>query len=518
VAAVSERSSLPGIKVAMKPSGLSLLPMAPARDLGGGGMIAGDVTHETGDVGQALDQLAREILRNLGEHKLTVLWLFDESGSMKDDQQAIKAKFDRVATELKANTDADPKSAGALTHAIIGFGELIHYELEKPTTDIELIRRAIDRLRIDETGKEHTMHALVDVINHYARLINKERRLLIVLATDESGDDGEYVEEARQAAVNRGVPIYVIGRQALFGASAAHLLYVDPVTKDHYWPPIRRGPETAGEEALQWDGLYGRRDEQPSGFAPYELARLVKDTGGIYFLLPSEEGMRVRQREKAYSIATLKEYVPDYESRATYLGRLRRSPFRTALIEIIEATRGFPFREHFPVALDQLAEAIIPAGQQAETRLQSLMQIEQKLRSLEKLRDREPEKRWQAAYDLMLAQIVTYQVKAYEYRACLLEMVARAQRGQLRPSKPPSPQLVIEWSIGHSRDHKAPKQETEKKYAEAERLLKRVIERHPQTPWADLAQDEIDRGFGCQWGEWQHNPRYDERAKLVPNY
>jgi hypothetical protein len=314
------------------------------------------------------------------------------------------------------------------------------------------------------------------------------------------------------------VPIYVIGRQALFGASTAHLLYIDPVTKDHYWPAIRRGPETAGEEALQWDGLHGRWDEQPSGFAPYELARLAKDTGGIYFLLPSEEGMRVRQREQAYSIVTLKEYVPDYESRAAYYERIRRSELRTALVEIIEATQGFGFRDHFPVAPDQLGEAVVTAGQEAETRLASLLLIEKKLRSLEKLRDREPEKRWQAAYDLMLAQIVTYQVKAYEYRACLLEMVRLARKGQLRPSKPPTPQLAVEWTIGHSRDHKAPKAETEKKYAEAERLLKRVIQRHPKTPWADLAQDEIDRGFGCQWGEWQHNPRYDERAKLVPKY
>ena len=117
------------------------------------------------------------------------------------------------------------------------------------------------------------------------------------------------------------MPIYVIGRQSLFGYERAHLRYVDPVTKDVYWPTIRRGPETADIELLQWDGLHDRWDEQPSGFAPYELARLAKDSGGIYFLLPSEENMRVRQREKAYSIATLKEYVPDYDSRA----RVRRA-------------------------------------------------------------------------------------------------------------------------------------------------------------------------------------------------
>ena len=82
-------------------------------DLGGGGMIGGDVTYETSDVGAALDQLAREILRHLGQHKLTVVWLFDESESMKDDQKAIREKFDRVASELKVNADAVAKKKAA---------------------------------------------------------------------------------------------------------------------------------------------------------------------------------------------------------------------------------------------------------------------------------------------------------------------------------------------------------------------------------------------------------------------
>ena len=113
-----------------------------------------------------------------------------------------------------------------------------------------------------------------EVVEHYANLIRKDRRLLIVLVTDESGDDGADVEEARQALTKYNVPLFVIGRQSLFGYPYAHHRYVDPVTKDVYHPLIRRGPETADLELYQWDGLYDRWDEQPSGFAPYELARL----------------------------------------------------------------------------------------------------------------------------------------------------------------------------------------------------------------------------------------------------
>ena len=48
------------------------------------------------------------------------------------------------------------------------------------------------------------MHAIDEVIDHYSGMIKKDRRLLIVLVTDESGDDGGFVEEAHQAVMSRG--------------------------------------------------------------------------------------------------------------------------------------------------------------------------------------------------------------------------------------------------------------------------------------------------------------------------
>ena len=77
---------------------------------------------------------------------------------------------------------------------------------------------------------------------------------------------------------------------------------------------------------------------------------------------------------------------------------------------------------------------------------------------------------------------------------------------------------MITWVVDHSKKPLAPKNETAKKYAEAERLLKEVIARHPKTPWADLAQDALNRGFSVQFNEWHHNPKYYERAQFVPKY
>ena len=106
------------------------------------------------------------------------------------------------------------------------------------------------------------------------------------------------------------VPLYVIGRQSIFGFPFAHHRYVDPTTKDVYHPVIHRGPETADVEIYQWDGLYDRWDEQPSGFAPWELARLTKDSGGIYFLLPSEEFMRMRDARSCSQVSSSRSTCP----------------------------------------------------------------------------------------------------------------------------------------------------------------------------------------------------------------
>ena len=68
---------------------------------------------------------------------------------------------------------------------------------------------------------------------------------------------------------------------------------------------------------------------------PIELARLTRDSGGIYFVLPSEEFMRVRQREQAYSITQLKEYMPEYDNRLAYVERRNSSILRRQMHDVV---------------------------------------------------------------------------------------------------------------------------------------------------------------------------------------
>jgi hypothetical protein len=512
---VNERNSLPSFKIeGLGGSPLSTLPVAPAADLYGGGKIAGDPVFDVQGIGPALDQLAREILRHLKDHKVTVVWLLDESISMEDDHRTMLEKFDRVSSELKKNIEPGDKTAGALNHAIVGFGQGIEYVLKKPTLEIDEIGKAMRKLKTDISGVENTMRAIHDTVEAFAGIIGKNRKMLLVLMTDESGDDGADVEEARQVLMKYKVPLYVIGRQSLFGYQFAHHRFEDPVTKDVYHPLIRRGPETADVEIYQWDGLFDRWDEQPSGFAPWELARLTSASGGIYFLLPSEEFLRTRKREQLYSLAQLKEFMPEYDNRLTYFQHRTESELRRSLYQIITQTKSFVYRRNFPIDTNAQMQAAIEEGTKATEKLNALIGIQEHLENLHVHRDREPLSRWKAHYDLVLAQTVAFQIKAYEYRALMADIAQKPRA----PKKMPTPDLVVDFVVDHSKTPLAPKEQTGKKYVEATKLLKSVIERYPRTPWADLAQDTLDRGFSVQLNEWHHSPNYNERAQYVPKY
>ena len=228
------------------------------------------------------------------EKPLTVLWLFDETRSMLDDRRIVREKLDRIAMEIDRVPQAD-----AYRRRFRHFGALRRSGNRDPTPRTS---SPYGTDSVDDSGIENTFHAVHAVIEDARELLPAENRLLLVPMTDESGNDGDFVETALDSARKHKVPVYVIGRQAVFGSARVRLGEAGAWADDALLPSIRRGPESA-IEVLAWDGLHERNDGNLRG-SPYELGRLAKETWGIYFLLPSEEAQRVRQREKAYSLGT----------------------------------------------------------------------------------------------------------------------------------------------------------------------------------------------------------------------
>jgi hypothetical protein len=504
----------------------------------------GDV-QPAAEVGEALDQLAREILVRLARQRVVVAWLFDESESMRDDQQALLDKFEGITKDLQSRTEAaaekraarqteldladdDPQKKAArrkersetdpLRHIVIGFGE--QYDLmQPPTADQGLISSAVNKLRTDTSGIENTFSTVAVTLQRFGGLSTSEQQLIVVIVTDESGDDIDKAEPVLAECKRLRVPVFVIGRQSMFGTDRLQYRWVDPQTREVYWVAIRRGPETAFFEALQWDGLHRRREDQPSGFAPYDLARLTKETGGRYFLLPTAENERVRQLEKAYDFSAIRELSPDYEGREPYLNRRNASRLRSTMAEIIRLTTDFGLPEEFSVDIQQLLPALVNAGDLAIGRFRLAGELETRLRGLERDRDRDPERRWQANYDLMLAQLVYSQVKLAEYAALMQTWIAQIQSG--KPPElmnEPNPERIVLWHVGHSNVAVAPPDTHEQRIATAKELFAKVIERYPNSPWADLSRDCLAKGFSVGRSEILRSPLYQERARFVPKF
>jgi von Willebrand factor type A domain len=497
------------------------------RDLGES-QIAGEPTAPAEGYGEALGRITQELLRMLRDDKLTVAWLFDESESMKDDQQEIRDQFHKVYEELGLVIPKDPKikaEKDILLSAIFGFGDKLTQITSKPTGDIPEIRAAIDKVGIDPTGKEHMCAAIDKVLDEYKTHVTRGRRkLVLIVVTDESGDDGQgaLIDEVVRKARQLRAPVYILGRESLFGYKFGRIAWVDPKYGLTHWLGIHRGPETAYEEALQYDGLHDRWDSHPSGFAPYEQARLSKETGGIFFVLPSEEQNLVGQaaaEKRKFAFLDLKEYVPELLKRREYEELRQKSKFRSVVWETVKLLD--PRRDE-QLNIQEGWYSTDPTifksqGQQSFNRaLRAMGLLNQAAKALEKaepLRDKEESQRWRANYDLAYAQVLAYRVRLFQVLLALDAHINSLPR--------PKNAMNNVWGFARIHDMQAPTErqvkltkvdidELRQQLDLAKSKFEFVKKSHPRTPWANRAEYEMNIGFGVKFVEGFRDPRYDK--------
>ncbi|MBL8809559.1 MAG: VWA domain-containing protein [Planctomycetaceae bacterium] len=522
----------------------------------GEGEIVGDVGAAVEGYGAAMGIITQEIIRMMRESKVTVIWLFDESGSLEDDRKEIRENYHRVYEELglAAKQDKDLRKGSELLLTVVAsYGKDLHEHLPQPSADVEKIKAAIDRIPTDTTGQENMSQSIAKIIQKYKRTaINGKRKIAVIVVSDESGDDGAYVEQAVAEARAAKSPIYFLGRESTFGFPYAHQRWVDDETKEEFWIRIRRGPETPYPECLQWNGLHSRWDVTNSGFGPYEQVRLARETGGIFFVLPGEEATLVgadSNDRRKYDFLSMREYQPDLESRPAYMQERSNSEFRNTLWQVIvrlnpngdellfgekvEVDPGLTLQnEHFPLLPEPFRQAALG---QAEKAVRSMLLTQEAIGLLERikpLRAKEASPRWRAGYDLALAQLYMFRLRLYQYLLAL-DQHANAMP---KPTNPKSNEWNFWWggqpivpdeaqfermkvAFGLKQTREEYNEFVKTEEAAAIERLKAVITDHPGTPWARRAQGEIDGGFGFRSGEraWDVSGRRAEAAKRVPN-
>lgn len=473
----------------------------------------------TGAAG-AIDRLTEEILRSLDERKTLVVWLFDQSGSLARQRQAINDRFDRIYEELGViEASGNPAFAKhedkPLLTSVVAFGKNVTVLTSKETDDLAEIKAAVGGIEQDESGIEKVFSAIymaADRFKHYRTrdpvTDEPERNVMLIAFTDERGDDMAGMETTIDICQRLGMPVYVVGVPAPFGREETLVKWVDPdpqYDQTPRWGRVNQGPESLFPERVKAHFVTTHETIDPidSGFGPFALTRLCYETGGIYFAVHPNRNVYREVSEQEIDVFSsylkyffdpqiMRRYRPDYVSPDEYMRRASANKARAALVTAakkswmgtdVEPDVRFVKRDNAA-----LSQSITKAENKVAKLRPLLVDMYKTLKTGEADRAKETTPRWQAGYDLAMGQVLASMVRAHIYTA-LLE--------QVRLGKAFENPRNNTWRVVPTNEINLEAQEST--YAtQAKDYLQRVVDEHPNTPWAVLAKYELNRPFGWE--------------------
>jgi hypothetical protein len=310
--------------------------------------------------------------------------------------------------------------------------------------------------------------------------------------------------------------VYVVGVPAPFGRSETLVKWVDPdpnYDQTPQWGRVNQGPESYLPERIRLTSPGDIDADEPidSGFGPYSLTRLAYETGGIYFAVhPNRNVNRAVSRGEIeefsahlkyfFDPSVMRNYRPDYVSKDEYVRRVSQNKARMALIQAAQrsptSTMDAPQLRFVKTDEAAFVNALSEAQKTAaklEPKIEELYQI---LKLGEADREKENVLRWEAGYDLAMGKVMAAKARTEGYNG----MLALAKRG-LNFKDPQSNTWVLEPS-----DEVSLGSQMEKVAEKAKEYLQRVVDEHSGTPWAMLAQRELDQKMSWQWTEQFTDP------------
>lgn len=480
----------------------------------------GSVQEVVGDYQEAMDQISQELIWMLSKNKVLVIWLFDQSESMKDDQEKIRRRIHRIYGEVGLSEHAKGQ---ALTSAVASFGQGFELHTRAPVDDPQQVDKAITEVPVDPSGEEMFCSAVGEALTlhrRYAQTAN--RKIALIVVTDESGntkDNEGRLEKSIAVAQATDARVFILGREAVFGYPFAHVRWIHPETGRTHLLPVDRGPEAAIVEQLQTDGFGKRTDAMASGFGPYEQVRMAKETGGIFFMLPGEESNINQSIDRRYEAKKMNLYRPDLRSRLEQLSEVKTDPLKTLVTKIIYDLNPYQERVADVIEIQQRFSGD-PAKftqevrkQQAKmmtyvTYLDKAIEVAEENRSL---RDDSTSLRWKANYDLLYGQLLAYRARAFEYGAYLTNFLASPPQ---MPNKPDYMEFRG-WRLTTTSELAA-REKTDADIARSREILEGIIAEHEGTPWATRASWELRRGFGVKLEPVYFDTRRLNRTRSMP--
>lgn len=467
-------------------------------DFGGQGTGGG-----TGGTAGTIDRLTFEIMASLKEKKTLVVWMMDESTSMKKRRAAVAERFENIYKQLGL-LDVETKN-GILKSAIVSFGKDFHFISKDATDDVDLLTKLVkENIPDDESGKENIFTAVEAAVKKYRDYRSREHRnCIMVIVTDERGDDFDKLDQCIQATAAAGFKVFCVGNAAPFGQEKGYVqwVYEDGGTEEL---PVDQGPETVAPEHVNlpfWGVAGGDLVRMTAGLGPYALTRLCAETQGVY-LIAEDTGRGVR-----FDPAVMRNYLPDYRPIKFYTKDLTANRAKTVLVDAARKTLGertptpeVIFRADTDAALrTELADAQKPLAV-LDYKLNEIVTL---LEQGEKDRAKIKEPRWQAAYDTAYGRALAMRVRSFGYNMMLAQMKANPKAFEKKEDNT--------WELIAS-DEITTGVQVKKMAAKAQESLERVVNQHQGTPWAKLAERELSKPMGWSWKPFHKDYAAIERA------
>ncbi|MCC9656565.1 vWA domain-containing protein [Rhodopirellula halodulae] len=473
----------------------------------------------------ATQAVENAIRGELSQGDTLVVWLLDASISLQLNRDRMAQRIRMFYDEIGALTRPESSKQvdrHRLFSSVVAFGRA-NREVSPPSLIGVSAIDAMTRVPVDTSGVENTMTAVEQVIEHYRYGRNRKERLMIVLLTDESGDDVAKLERTIDQCKKANAVVHVLGPTAVMGMQKGLQRWTAPGRGGEFFLTVDRGPESAVPQriflpywheaevplknakvqpvaALPWYGT-AYRERVLSGFGPYALTRLALQTGGTFTLY--DDGVDDR-----YDVDRLHEYLPSYQSVAAVQDAMRYSPLRQFVVQTAEwsmnekellappqmlfvgkraALNPTQFTALYltPSAFRSQSENLL---RREKTRCEKAMQATEQwldksqTQDWQSLLDEEESPRWRAAYLLSRGRMLAVLARYYEY-------LAACERAPQTIQSDTNFMLFLPSARLHTSEGAALAER-------ANEFLQRCAYEHRQTPWADLANWELDKGVG----------------------
>ncbi|MCA8986163.1 MAG: VWA domain-containing protein [Planctomycetaceae bacterium] len=477
---------VPNVETVMRPSDAELVEAVE---------VTGQTEH-TGGVEGAMDRLTMEIAASLKDKPTLAIWLFDASQSLNERREAIAKRFEIVYKQL-GMFDLEKQGKTPLETAVLSYGEETKFITDQPVRDVKDLVKAIREIKPDTSGKEFVFDAVNKATNRWSSYKTKLRRnVMMIIVTDERGDDLQNLEVVINTNKRLGIPVYCVGNAAVFGRDQEFVKFTWEENGQTYtdYLPADKGPETIYPERLQLPFFGGNQrefDQMSASFGPYALTRLCAETGGLYLVSADvQEGPN-------FDPALMRPYAPDYRPVRLVDLDVKKNKAKQALLLAAQRTRvntipipTLRFRADTDNILRQeLTEAQKPLAV-LDYQLQELMGI---LEVGVPDRSKLAEPRWRAGYDLAVGRVLAMRARVYGYNEMCAEMKSNPKAFENKENN--------HWQLVAS-DTVSAGSTVKKLAAQAEEYLSRVIKEHPGTPWELLASREMQQPLGWEWREY----------------